>query len=198
MANEYFAEAEVKRRLRKTNFTADEQVEVTLLRDAISRMIEDYLEVEEAFFIPPTLPSSRRVYGTGASSIFLPIPVYGSVTISTLAGYTVPNFTVQGNNLISLTEEGNRTPYIVWETGLAYDVTGLWGYSAVPPQIKEAGLEIIARIFRENPGDGVQGMIGELRQTEGYRGFPTTARAILDNFKRKLSTEVEGGSLYIA
>lgn len=196
--NEYFTQEELRKRLVKSSFTADELTEVTALREAISRMVDDYLGVEDGYFIAPTVATTRRIYGSGGSSHFLPLPVYGSVTVTAPAGITVPNFTVEGNNLLTLTEDDRRSPLIVWTYGMPYDVTGFWGYSAIPPQIREACLEIAARIFRERPAQGVVGMVGELQTQEGFRGFPTTARVILDNFKKKLTTEVEGGSLYIA
>lgn len=195
---EYFTQEELRKRLSKSSFTADEQTEVTALREAVSRLADDYLGVEAGYFIAPTVTTVRRIYGTGASSIFLPLPVYGSVTIASPTGATVPNFTVDGNNLLTLTDEDKRSPLVVWEAGVPYDITGLWGYSVIPPQIKEACLQIASRIFRERPAQGVVGMIGELQTQEGLRGFPGTARIILDNFKKRLSTEVEGGSLFIA
>jgi hypothetical protein len=198
---EYVELAAIKAALRKPNLTDDEAAELNLIREAVSRAVEDYLEVETGYYIPPgDEPTTERVYGTGASSIDLPSPVFGEVTVAAPSGSTVPNFDVVDNRLVTLTEEGFRTPYIVWAAGIPYDVTGLWGYEAIPPQLIEACLEIIVGTFKERPENGFQGMVTDMRSYEGIirRGWPSSAKTILDNLKRKAVNEVAPSSLYIA
>lgn len=199
---EYITLEELQAALRKSSLTEQETTELNHIREAVSRAVEDYLNVEEGYFIPPPeLPTTERVYGTGASFIDLPSPVFGEVTVSTSSTFTVPNFTIEDNRLISLTEDDLRSPYIVWGAGVPFDVSGRWGYEFIPPQLKEACLEIAVGTFRERPENGFQGMVGSMQGYEGVirRGWPASARMILDNLLPKIVNELGTGTTpYIA
>lgn len=201
MSLEYITEAEVKAALRKATLTVDEAAEIALLRESVSRAVEDHIEVELGYFIPPPLePTVKVIYGTGASFLPLPSPVFGSVTVSAPSGNTVPNFTVEGTRLLALDSAGTRSPYVIFTPGIAYSISGRWGYAAIPPQLKEACIEITVGLFRERPENGFQGLVGGMQSYEGVirRGWPTSARTILDNLKLKPETEAQSSSLYIA
>lgn len=201
MSLEYITLEELLAALRKPSATEQETAELNTIREAVSRAVEDYLDVEEGYYIPPPEePTTIRVYGDGASFITLPSPVFGEVTITAPAGYSLPNFDIEDGKLYTLTEEGQKSPYITWGAGVPFDITGRWGYEAIPPQLKEAVIEICVGTYRERPENGFQGIVTDVRSYEGVirRGWPTSAKLILDNLKRKAVNEVQPNNLYIA
>lgn len=183
------------RLINKTDPASDE--ELTDILGAVSRSVDDYLEVEEDYFTPPSAPSMRTVKGTGSTFIQLPAPVYGSVTITASSGYTVPNFTVIGMRLVTLDTNDNPAPFIKWQP-IFYNVTGSWGYAAVPEQLREATLQVAVHFWRGRD-KALGGVINNLKQDEAFpeRNWPQTARTILDKYKLKLQGKAEGG-LYFA
>jgi hypothetical protein len=199
MADEYVTLEELQRRVQKRTLSDEDTAELNAIREGVSRTVDDYLEVAPGYFIPPTEPTTKRIYGSPNSFLLLPSPVYGDVTIDTVVGYTVPNFDVEGSSLIALTEDGAKTELLGW-TAPHYDITGLWGYEEIPPQLKEAVLLIASRIYRERPENGYEGLVTNMQGYQGVisGGFPSMARIILDALKRSLSNEAASSSAYIA
>lgn len=203
MANEYVSDGEIKARLSEVKVPPAAQPDLDLLREAVSRFCDGYIGVRAGFFIPSVVPTTKRIYGTGASFLNLPAPLRGSVTIVAAPGYDVPNFTLDDNRLVTLTEEDIRDPTITWGRAY-YDITGLWGYPAIPPELKEAVLQIVIRFYRGRD-EGFSGVIGGIRtdNTIIERSLPAPARLILDTIRSRVGVEVgpegtTGSSFYIA
>lgn len=197
MSNEYATLAEVKARLLNKTVTVDE-AELDGMREAASRAIDDYLEVSPGYFIPIGSPSVKILRGTGDSFIILPAPLSGSVTITADSDITVPDFTVDGLRLRTLNSYGLPTEFIVWYKGQYYSVTGTWGYTAIPPQIREACLQLVVHFWRGRD-KALTGTITDMRVDEQFpeRDYPRMTRRILDTFKYALG-EKPGGGIILA
>jgi hypothetical protein len=199
---EYVSQDEVRIALRKSSLTTEEAADIDFLREAVSRAVEDDLQVGIGYYIPPaTDPTTKIIRGLGDSYLSLPSPVFGTVTVTAPSGNTIPNFTVEGVRLIALDADGTRSQLIVFTYGIPYSITGRWGYDAIPPQLKEACIQIITGSFRERPENGFIGLVGgNMQAYEGVirRGWPSSARTILNNLRLKPETEAQSSSLYIA
>lgn len=203
MALDYISVEELAKALRKgavDELDEADAAELASLCTAVSRLADNYLEVEDGYYIPEDAPRTERVYGSGASTIALPSPVYGSVTVSAPEGVSVPNFDLDGHILLTLTEGGDRTEFIVWPEGIPFTVSGMWGVPEIPPQLKEACLQVAVRLYKERPDGGFQGIVTATGQYETLisRGFPSVARLILDNMKRTAVNEVAPSTLVFA
>lgn len=201
MANEYASLAEAKARLINKVAAGDQTTELEGIREAASRAIDDYLEVGSGYFAPHGGVSSVKIIkGDGSSSIVLPSPLSGSVTITAADASYVPDFTVDGSRLVALNEDGYPSPYYFWYP-IYYNVTGVWGYAATPAQIREACLQLIAHFWRGRDA-ALTGTITDMRQDAGQfpeRDFPRMTRRILDDFKFTLGDKQAGrGGLVIA
>lgn len=199
MADDYITHGEFEKRL-QTTIQPDYISDADIIREAVSRAADNYIQVAPGYFLPSTVSTTKRIYGTGASFLSLPLPIRGSVTVVPAPGYTAPNFTLDENRFVTLTEEGYREPLIVWER-IYYDITGLWGFAAIPPELKEACLQIGTR-FWKGRDEGFSGVIGLIKQdgTIIERSIPAPARFLLDGLRQRLTSEVSsiGGSFYIA
>lgn len=192
MANEYATLDQAKARL-MAKVTAPEEPELEGVIEAASRAIDDYLEVDWAYFTPPVGATSKNLKGDGNPYITLPMPLYGSVTITAATGITVPNFTVEEGRLITLNDSDIPSPWIVWEP-VYYVVEGNWGYATIPAQIREACLQLTVHFWRGRD-KALTGTITDMRQDEQFpeRDFPTMTRRILDDFKYRLGGKPSGG-----
>lgn len=181
MADEYITQAELQRRTRKSTLSPEDVAEFDQIREAVSRGADNYLGVPRGYFTPPDAPSTKRFYGDATNLIILPSPVFGEVTITAASGNTVPNFTVEDNRLITLSEDDYPNPFIVWGR-VYYDITGSWGYAEIPPELKEACLQWANAIYRSND-NGLQGIVGGVKAdgTIIERSIPASARLLLDN-----------------
>lgn len=197
MANEYATLDEVKTRILNKTVTADEG-ELDRLREAASRAIDDYLEVYTGYFSPPGAATVKILRGTGESFIILPAPLSGAVTVTADTDLEVPDFTVDGLRLRTLNSQGLPTELIAWGAGQFYTVTGLWGYTVIPPQIKEACLQLVVHFWRGRD-KALTGTITDMRTDEQFpeRDYPRMTRRILDSFKYALG-EKPGGGLVLA
>lgn len=195
MANEYATLEEATARLMNKVESSGEN-ELLGIIAAASRSIDDYLGVEWGYFTPPETATVKPLLGSGNSTIALPMPLYGSVTIEAVDGVTIPNFTVEGTLLRTLTESGYPNEAIKWYR-VYYNVEGFWGYSATPDQIREACLQLVAHFWRGRD-KALTGTITDMRQDEQFpeRDFPRMTRRMLDNFKFSLAQKPSGG-LYI-
>ena len=197
MANEYATLVQFKTRLvNKTK--PEEDAELGEILEAASRAVDDYLDVTPAYFTPPTVASAKRIKGSGESFLSLPAPVYGEITILAPSGYVVPNFEpTEELRLITLDDNDIPTQYITWDS-VFYSITGFWGYPVIPPQIREACLQIATHFYRGRD-KGLSGTITDMRQDEQFpeRDYPRQTRRILDEFKRNLGGK-PGGGLYFA
>lgn len=192
MANEYATLDQVKTRLQNkvddTNTT-----ELGEIIEASSRAIDDYLEVPQGFFTPAGSPSTKTLRGDCSTFLVLPAPLSGTVTITAEDGVTIPNFTVEGMRLITLTESGFPSKWITWRD-VFYMVQGIWGYTDTPAQIREACLQLVIHFWRGRD-KALTGVITDMRQDEQFpeRDFPRMTRRILDDFKFTLGEKPTGG-----
>ncbi len=193
MANEYATLAECKTRLVNKTASVDD-AELDGLREACSRAVDDYLEVPPGYFTPPTAPSVKNLRGSGQSYLNLPMPLYGSVTITANSNITVPNFTVEGLRLRTLNEDDLVNPLIVWYEGQYYAVEGNWGYAAIPAQVREATLQLFTHFYRGRD-QALSGVITDMRQDTQFpeRDYPRMTRRLLDNLKYTLGDRASGG-----
>lgn len=197
MANEYATLDKFKARLVAfNNASAEQQTDLGDILEAASRAVDDYLAVPTGFFTPPGSASSKSLRGRGNTFLSLPMPIFGSVTITAPSGFTVPNFTLEDMRLITLDDDDNPTDAIVWDN-VFYNITGSWGYAAIPAQIREATLQLGVHFYRGRD-KGLSGTITDMRQDEAFpeRDYPRATRRILDEFKRNLGGE-PGGNIFI-
>lgn len=192
MANEYADIDRLKARLRGKVRPEDDS-ELTDILEATSRLIDNALLVPGGYFTPQTTQTTKRVYGTGSTFITLPMAVRGTVTIAAPSGYTVPNFTIDGLRLITLTDDGFRNPFLVWAK-IYYDITGIWGYAAVPAEVREACLQISVRFWRGRD-EAFSGVIGNINKDGNIieKDLPAPVRRILDDLRRVLAPKRNGG-----
>lgn len=193
MANEYATLEQAKARLMNKT-TAPEDAELIGIVEAASRAIDDYLEVDQGYFSPHGgTPSVKIIRGNGQSSLPLPAPLSGTVTITADADITVPDFQVEGLTLYTVDANGLPTPFLVWPP-VFFSIQGIWGYSQVPAQIREACLQLVVHFWRGRD-KGLTGTITDMRQDEQFpeRDFPRMTRRLLDNFKFNLAQKSQGG-----
>lgn len=194
MANEYASLAECKTRLINKTASVDD-AELDQLREASSRAVDDYLKVPPGYFTPPSGASVKALRGKGDSFIILPMPLYGSVTVTANANITVPNFTVDGLRLRTLDERDLIDPRIIWHEGQYYNVEGSWGYAATPAQVREATLQLFAHFYRGRD-QALTGILTDMR-TDGQqfpeRDYPRMTRRLLDELKFSLGGTAAGG-----
>lgn len=184
---EYASLSQLRRRLPNAKTDAQTDTDLTEILGAASRMIDRYCRVADNYFAPPVpAESSKVVYGNGRSFLDLPATVYGSVTITAPAGFTVPNFTIIEDRAITLTEENTRSPYIVWQAGIPYTITGTWGMGEIPEDIREATLQTAVRWYR-GKDEAFSGVIGGINKDNSIieRALPAPVRLILDNWTRR-------------
>lgn len=198
MSQDYATLAQAKTRL-VNNINPDNEPELEDLIEAASRAVDSYLDVAPGYFYPPGGNTSKQILGQEASFITLPMPLSGSVTITAPSGYTVPDFDVIPDELrlITLDSNGNPNPYLTWDA-IYYTVTGLWGYTAIPPVIREATLQLVIHFYRGRD-KALSGTITDMRQDEQFpeRDYPRMTRRLLDDYKRNLGGK-PGGGLYFA
>jgi hypothetical protein len=192
MANEYATLAQAKARL-MNKVTVPEESELEGIIEAASRAIDDYLEVYEGYFTPPSALSVKNIKGNGSPYMNLPAPLYGTVTIESTDGVTIPNYTVEGMKLLTLNENDVPNPFIVWQA-VYYSIEGNWGYAVIPAQIREACLQLVVHFWRGRD-KSLTGTVTDMRQDEQFpeRDFPRMTRRILDDFKYKLGDRASGG-----
>lgn len=189
---------EFKNHIQLFNLSSDEETVATDKLTAASRLIDDYLKVSNDFFAAVNTPSTKKIPGKGNSFITLPAPLSGSVTIVNPSGGNVPNFDVLDNmRLITLDENENPNVYVIWER-VYYSITGIWGYDEIPPQIKEACIQITAHFWR-NRDKALRGTIGDIVTDEQFpeRDIPRMARRILDEFFQRLGNKPSGGLVLV-
>ena len=192
MANEYATIDEGKARL-INKVTEAQEAEVTAIIEAASRAIDRYLEVEAGYYTPTNTASTRTLYGTGQSFINLPAPLSGDVTITAADGVVIPDFTVKGLKLYTITSGGLPSECIIWPLGW-YEINGTWGYQAIPADIKEATLQLLVHFWRGRD-KALTGTVTDMRQDNIFpeRDFPRMTRRILDNIKYSLGQSSSGG-----
>lgn len=192
MANEYATIEQAKTRL-VNKVTDAQEAELAEILEAACRGIDDYLEVQEGYFTPPTAPSIKTLKGNNDTFLTLPAPLSGSVTITTDGGITVPNFTVEGMRLRTLNDSDLPSPFIVWYP-VYYRITGTWGYASIPAQIREAALQLTVHFWRGRD-KALTGTITDMRSDDQFpeRDFPRMTRRLLDDFKFKLGEKASGG-----
>jgi hypothetical protein len=178
---------EFKRRI-INGVTEDDNDTLTDLLLTCSRAVEDYLEVSEDFFKPQTVPTTKNLLGNNTGVIDLPAELSGDVIITAPQGINVPNFDIVEKQLITLDSSERPAPWITWRE-VYYAVTGIWGFTSVPQQIKEATLQLGVKFWREFDNNAV-GMVGELRTDTAYpeRDYPKSCRRLLDEYRRKIET----------
>jgi hypothetical protein len=182
----YATETQLRRRIPKAPIDADTSTELTEILGAVSRAIDRDLKVADDFFAPAGAASNRVVFGSGKSFLDLPTFLYGTVTIAAPAGEVVPNFTVQGLRLVTLSETGARNNLIVWTAGIPYTINGTWGFTATPEDIREATLQTAVRWWR-GKDEAFSGVIGGINKDGNIieRDLPAPVRRMLDNWRRK-------------
>lgn len=197
MANEYATIEQAKTRL-INKVSSEQETELGEMLEAASRAVDDYLGVKPGYFSPPLAPSVKQITGRGASYLSLPAPLFGAVTITAPSGYVVPDFDITDDlRLITLDSSGNPSPYEIWER-VYYSISGSWGYEELPPQIREATLQLLIHFYRGRD-KALGGTITDMRSDEQFpeRDYPRQTRRILDEFKRNLGGK-PGGGLYMA
>lgn len=196
LMNEYASIEETKRRLMNA-ISADAENDLNIIRQAASRAIDNYLRVSDGYFTPQESASTRRVKGTGSSSILLPAPLSGQVTIEAATGVSIPDYDVEGMRLVTLDTSGNPSSYIVWPR-VYFQISGIWGYIDIPPQIKEACLQLIVHFWRGRD-KGFGGIVTDMQTATDFpeRDYPRATRRLLDEFAGNFSAQPSGG-FYIA
>lgn len=183
----YASVNQLRRRIPKAANDADTENELTEILGAVSRAIDHYCYVPENYFTPAAEdPEAKIIYGKGRSYLTLPHFLWGDVTISAPAGSSVPNFRVDGQRIITLTDENTRSPYVIFTSGLPYTVTGRWGFVETPEDIREAALQTGVRWWR-GKDEAFSGVIGGINKdnTIVERDLPAPVRTILQNWRRK-------------
>lgn len=110
--------------------------------------------------------TEKTFYGNGTNYLRLSPYVPGTLntSISLPEGYTVPTFTeLEGHLVINLS--GVLPPfrryydsdcYGGWLSGVPVTVSAIWGFSATPPDVKMAVIELVINLHRETDPTNVK------------------------------------------
>lgn len=143
--------------------TALPDAELDALIEQGSRMFDLVCGVTPAYFEAasgsPPAASDQTIYGQGTSYLKLPPYVPGSLntTITVPTGYTAPTF-IEKDGYLIITDSNGLTPngpwryplYTVgWWEGVPVTVSAIWGFEAVPADVKLAVIELIINLVRE-------------------------------------------------
>lgn len=140
------------------------------------------------------------LYGNGLQTLILPPYVAGSVEeVSTLSGYTVPDYIEQDGALVITDASGIVVaPYryglgyaygssVVWQQGVPYTVTATFGWSADDLAVlAEATLEIAVQLWRYRDAGGSETIGAEGAITTVRAGFTPLVKQGLDDIAQRV------------
>lgn len=162
--------------------------------DAATQIIDNELDLPSGAF-SGSAASTQTVYGDGTIYLAPARFVGGSVTlVETISGGEVPDYIEQDGMLIVTDADGVIPPDpwrrdwglsgLAWREGIPYEVSATFGYASVPPDIKEACLEIAVRMWRAKDA-GFSDVVGvEGSGAVGYNGaLPNMVKRILDRYR---------------
>ncbi len=134
--------------------------EIEALIEQASRMFDLECGVHERYFNPVEIPvaTPKTIYGDGTNYLRLPPYVPGSLnaTLGFPDGYTAPTFTEIDGYLV-LNSGGVLPPFSRfhncawpgWWSGVAVEVSAIWGYRETPADVKLAVIELVINLNRE-------------------------------------------------
>ncbi len=168
--------------------------------DQAEAMVNAYLGLSVS--LAAAAISGKSIYGDGTRMLLLPPHTNGSVTsVTTLAGFTVPNYTQLNDYLVTTDSTGimnvdafyglsgqwyNYGQHLnVWRRGLPYTVTASYGHSAGTLAIlKAVTLDIATQLWRYKEAGG--------SETIGAEGGVTTVRSGLTALHKLSLDDIRG------
>ncbi len=150
--------------------TAISNDELDAFIEQASRYFDLLCSVPESYFEPVASPtpaaSDRVIYGDGTNYLRLPPYVAGSLstTITVPTGYTAPSFVEKEGYLVLSTSDGVLPPFSRfyncswpgWVSGVAVTVNAIWGFEAVPADVKMAVIELVINLVRETDPENLK------------------------------------------
>lgn len=143
--------------------TALPDAELDALIEQASRMFDLVCGVTPSYFDAatgsPPAASEQTIYGQGTNYLKLPPYVPGSLDsiITVPTGYTAPTF-IEKDGYLIITDSNGLTPHgqwryplntIGWWEGVPITVSAIWGFEAVPADVKLAIIELVINLHRE-------------------------------------------------
>lgn len=156
----YCTIAEVRRRAVQASETTFTDAELYALIEQASRYFDLECGVTPGFFNPQPYPvaTERTFYGDGTHYLSLDNYVADSIaSVSLPDGYTAPDY-VERTGYLLRTGETHVLPVSYrgvwwssggWPEGVPVTISAIWGYSAVPADVKMAVIELVINLMRE-------------------------------------------------
>jgi hypothetical protein len=154
------------------------------------------LEIGVTSDLTAAAAGSRVVYGAGTPYLTLPANASAVTAVTTLSGYTVPDYVYSSDGyLIATDSTGILTPlstsygittvygvyYPVWQDRLPYTVAATYGYNAdVITAATEACLQIAVRLFRFRDSGGSEVIGTDAGVVEVRSQYSPLVKRILD------------------
>lgn len=120
-----------------------------------SRLFDKLCGVKAGYFTERSEAAETRVfYGKGSQLLALPNYFGPLPTVTMPDGYTVPNFIVRGEYLLTTDANGLlqtdvRIAYpVVWPATVPISVTAFWGFDQIPDDVVEGVAELVIAIWR--------------------------------------------------
>jgi hypothetical protein len=167
---------------------------LTRLCEAVSAFIDNHCKRKSGYFsAAPDTATARRYRGKGKDFLEIGVHVAGSVTVDSIASTAFYESDRNGWLYAVGEQPGNGSDFFAtrpgqfWGSGVLYTVNAKWGYAETPPDILEAGMQIIEQIW-----DRGQGVMGDVTPA-GFvieRALPLTAIPLLKPYiKRQFEAE---------
>jgi hypothetical protein len=161
---------------------AAEEGRMEILIPAASRLIDRLCDVDDDFFAAAgAAVSNRTFYGSGTR--FLYVGAHNSAIVAADVEFvdttlTVPDFTERGNFLVA--EKGFCW---LWEESLT--ISAKWGFTAIPPEIEQACIELVIAEFRTGDGARERAVADAGDQQQSLAKIPARVRSTCELWKRK-------------
>jgi hypothetical protein len=174
----------------------------TILLDVLERaesFVNAYLGTTAS--LAAATATTAIVYGTGTQVLPLPPLTAGSVTsVTTLSGYTVPDYIEQDGALVitdstgvvsRMYNAGLAYAYgstVVWSYGVPYTVSATFGWPAGDLAVlAEATLQVAVQLWRYKDAGGSETIGAEGAITTVRAGWTPLVKSGLDSIKRRLA-----------
>lgn len=150
--------------------TTDKDATLTAILERATAIVE----TELGYSFDAAAPSTRVVYGDGTDFLTLPDNATVVTAVTTLSGYSVPDY-VHIGDLLQVTRNGilgyatplgglagYGYPSGGWQLGVPYTVAATYGYGTAPADITQVALEVAVQLwrFRDSGGSTVVGIEG--------------------------------------